>query len=371
MMSNNNNMNLMNNMYQINQLVNMNNQMFNQIYNNNQFNQNNNFQMPNLMNNNNIFNLYQRIFELENIIKQKDLEIENLKQKLNNNEFSNWINLPCFKKVNLKFKIISSENPNKVIELEERFYNNEKFDQVKELIENKLNMNLNNYYFLHNKLLISNEEKVFCYPSNSIIIIKEKIDEKEFYDSYEKHGENWDLKFVFNNQGKNIEFTEKCNCKEKFIKIEIRIAKKLNKDLKDLKFIFNGLQIIHNCSPSENLLNQESKIFIIETIKYNSDQNDQNTQKSINIIDTNIIFNIIIKSLSGCIYNIAAHYKWPIKLILLYSALMLLDQEKLLNFLDGKKNYFFFYLNSIGFKDNRVVGQIFEGNPNPVIFIKN
>lgn len=179
MMSNNNNMNLMNNMYQINQLVNMNNQMFNQIYNNNQFNQNNNFQMPNLMNNNNIFNLYQRIFELENIIKQKDLEIENLKQKLNNSQFSNWRNLPCFKNVNLKFKIISSENPNKVIELEERFYNNEKFDQVKELIENKLNMNLNNYYFFHNKDLIDNE-KVFCYPSNSIIIIKEKIDEKDF-----------------------------------------------------------------------------------------------------------------------------------------------------------------------------------------------
>lgn len=105
-----------------------------------------------------------------------------------------------------------------------------------------------------------------------------------------------ELKFVFNNQGKNIEFTEKCNSREKFIKVEIRIAKRLNKNLKDLKFIYNGYQIGHNCSPLENGLIQESKIFIIETIKNNSDQNDQNNQKSINIIDTNIIFNIIIKN---------------------------------------------------------------------------
>ena len=94
MMGNNYNMNLMNNMYQIDQLVNMNNQMFNQMNNNNQFNQNNNIQMPNQMNNNIILNLYQRIFELENIIKQKDLEIKNLKQQLYNNQFSNWRNLP-------------------------------------------------------------------------------------------------------------------------------------------------------------------------------------------------------------------------------------------------------------------------------------
>ena len=95
MMSNNNNMNLMNNMHQINQLVNMNNQMINQNYNNNQFNQNNNIQIQNQANNI-ILNLYQRIFELENIIKQKDLEIENLKQQLNYNKFSSWRNdLSC------------------------------------------------------------------------------------------------------------------------------------------------------------------------------------------------------------------------------------------------------------------------------------
>ena len=50
---------------------------------------------------------------------------------------------------------------------------------------------------------------------------------------------------------------------------------------------------------------------------------------------------------------------------------MLLDQEDLLNFLDGKKDNFIYRSNSIEFKDNRVVGQIFEGNTNPVILIKN
>ena len=370
MMSNNNNMNLMNNMHQINQLVNMNNQMINQNYNNNQFNQNNNIQIPN-QTNNIILNLYQRIFELENIIKQKDLEIENLKQQLNSNQFSNWRNLPCFKLVNLKFKIISSENPNKIIELEENFNSNDRFDQVKEFIENKLNMNLNNYYFLYNKDLIYSEEKVNGYLSNSIIIIKEKIYEKDFYESYEKNGENWDLKFIFNNQGKNIEFTEKCNSRERFIKVEIRIAKKLNKNLKDLKFIFNNLQINHNCSAFEFGLIQESKIFIIETNKYNSDQNDQNNQKSDTNIDTNKKINIIIKSLSSYNYAIFAHYNWPIKLILLYSALMHLDQEDLLNFLDGKKSNFTYNTNRLEFKDNRVVGQIFKENPNPIICIKD
>ena len=366
MMGNNYNMNLMNNMYQIDQLVNMNNQMFNQMNNNNQFNQNNNIQMPNQMNNNIILNLYQRIFELENIIKQKDLEIKNLKQQLYNNQFSNWRNLPCFKIVNLKFKIISSEDQNKVIELEESFNCNDRFDQVKEFIENKIKMNLNNYYFLYNKDLIYSYEKVGYYSSNSIIVIKEKIYEKDFYESKEKNAEIWELKFIF----KNNEFTEKCNSKEKFIKAEIRISEKLNKNLKDLKFIYNNLEINYNGSAIENGLIKRSKIFIEETIN-NSEQNGQNKQKYITNIDTDLKFNIIIRSSSGYIHTIIAHYKWPIKLILLYCSLLLLDQEKLLKFVNGENSYFKYRASYIGFQDDRVCGQIFNGNPNPNILIKD
>ena len=136
----NNNQNLINNMYQmqnkINPLMNINNNFLNQM-NNNQFNPNN-IQMPQ-----NYINPYQRIIELENIIKQKDLKIEDLKRQLQNKvKFNDLSTILCDNKtIDIQFKFIPLENPKNEFEFQETCYIHEKFIMVKKRISKKLNKN--------------------------------------------------------------------------------------------------------------------------------------------------------------------------------------------------------------------------------------
>ena len=239
MMDNNNNQNLIKNMdqlqNQINPLMNMNSPMLNQINNNNS-NQNN-IQM-NMQINNNIINLNERIIELENIIKQKDLEIENLKKQLESGHYCNLDHFFCFSSLDLKFKFIPSGKQKNEIEFQESFNKNYTFSQVKKRIAKILNKKLDNLLFIND---IDDDIRVGDLSSNSIFIIKEVINEEDCVESDEEHSETKDIKFYFhlNEMKKSFQFQEKCNMAERFIKVKMRIAKKYNKNFNNLIFLLN------------------------------------------------------------------------------------------------------------------------------------
>ena len=176
MMNNMNNMNSINYMNQMPNQINMNNPMFNQM--NNQFNQNN-IQMPMQMNFN-FINPYQRIIELENIIKQKDIEIENLKSllKLQKNDLTQIL-YDEFGTFKLKYKFIPLESPEKEIEFEDITYNCEPTINVKKRIAKKLNKNLNYLYFIQDNMEfpIFNHQSLRFFKGRTITI-KELKDKK-------------------------------------------------------------------------------------------------------------------------------------------------------------------------------------------------
>ena len=133
MSGNMNNQNLQNNMNQnqINPFMNMNNLMFIQ----------NNIQMAMPMNSN-FMNPYQRIIELENIIRQKDEEIEELKNKLKS-RINDFAEIFCSSS-KVKFKFYPLDNHENQIEFEETCYDYEKFINIKKRIAKKINKNYNN-----------------------------------------------------------------------------------------------------------------------------------------------------------------------------------------------------------------------------------
>ena len=241
MMNNINNLNLNNNMNQIQNQINSSMNMYNPFYN-----QINYMPFNQMGINNNFTNPYQRIIELENIIKEKDLEIENLKKKLRN--FFDLENIPCFNETDftqLNFTFIPSENPQNVIEFQKFFNKKKKFIKAKRWVAKKLNKNLNDLYFECNNwdsYLIDDNAIIHNY-SNSNILIKEVINEEDYNMYTGGQGEILEIKFIFiplDNPKNIIEFKEKCNSGEICIKIKIRLAKKLQKKLNNLSFKFNG-----------------------------------------------------------------------------------------------------------------------------------
>ena len=173
MMNNNfNNLNLynnINNMNNINQFQNqhqhqMNHQFnpsLNQMNNNIQLNQNN-IQMPMNMNNNFMNNPYQRIIELENIIKLKDLEIKELKMQLAQKNCDNF-KAPYFLNekefTTLKFRVIPSDNSqNEFHYFEKAFKLKKKFIEIKKLVAKKLNKDFDKLFFECDKKLIRDDD---------------------------------------------------------------------------------------------------------------------------------------------------------------------------------------------------------------------
>jgi hypothetical protein len=183
-MNNHNLMNNMNNIYpvqnQINPLMYFNNM-------NNGMNQNNS-QIPNQMNFN-YLNLYQRIIELENIIREKDKEIEKLKKQIEN-EISNDMvdflqkhneSIPSNKDASLEinFKFIPSENTDNEIIIKETCNLNEQFIEVKKRISKKLDKKVNKLQFTFKNMLIFDKLKIIqmdlCNNDTVMVIEKKNV----------------------------------------------------------------------------------------------------------------------------------------------------------------------------------------------------
>ena len=194
--NNMNNQNLMNNIYpiqnQINPLMNFNIPTSNNM--NNGMGQNNN-QMPIQMNFNYI-NPYQRILELENIIREKDIEIEKLKQLIKNQNYDDMVDFLqndgesfLFEENNfdfdenkgdfweINFKFTPSNNNDNPIELKETCNINEKVFQVEKRISKKLNKSLNQLKFVVFSNEIPRELKLIeagLYDKSTVTVTEKK-----------------------------------------------------------------------------------------------------------------------------------------------------------------------------------------------------
>ena len=373
-----NNYNLMNNMHQIqnqiNPLIYFNN-IPNQMNNINQFN-------PNIQISTNFINPYQRISELENIIIQKNLEIEDLKRQLQSNNKDLTTILNDNKSLELKFIFIPLENSKKIFEFQQTCYKDEKFITVKKRISKKLNKNLKNLIFKYNKGgYIYGNSKVGNLFHDSIVVIKEVVnqddyissDDSEDYDNLEKiNNANWEIGFKFiplENPKNEINFKEICNPLDKIIKVKKKIALKLNKHINYLKLLFNGYEIYDRLTFAQTGIMNGSSVIIKETNKSikaineedNLSDDDENMRKE--------KMNILFSYFSSHEYFIT-YKNTPIGIVLLFFMLQNFNSKEIMNYINGKGNISFLYnCSKIDFHDDRKVGKMFADKQIPKIIV--
>ena len=389
MMNNNfNNLNLynnINNMNNINQFQNqhqhqMNHQFnpsLNQMNNNIQLNQNN-IQMPMNMNNNFMNNPYQRIIELENIIKLKDLEIKELKMQLAQKNCDNF-KAPYFLKekefTTLKFRVIPSDNSqNEFHYFEKAFKLKKKFIEIKKWVAKKLNKDFDKLFFECDKILIRDDDILTPDYSGKIILIKENLKEEDYNTPNDQKGEIYLIKFNFTpsnsqmNIANKIKFTEKFNSCEKIIKLKIRISKKLKKNLNHLLFTYNNVHLYDDSNIFEQgILPSGPIINIIEKDRIIDENDSYLDEDKDEIIDKNK-YNLMFYNDNKFLKNYMVSGSCPIGLTLLLYALNNLNRVQIMSLLYKNNHiYFRYYQTKLDVFDNTKVGRIIINEPNPKI----
>lgn len=142
--------------------------------------------------------------------------------------------------------------------------------------------------------------------------------------------------------------------KEKLIKIEIRVAKKLKKNIKNLRFKVNNFYVCQNLNLGENGLYSGCSIEIIEKDwlnKIQEDNQESDDEENFGKKKQNILINNR--------YFIVS-YNCPIRLLTLYYAITNFSYNQIMDFINGKSFHFNYNMEILKFSDNRKVGEIFK-----------